>query len=199
MKWLSMALVLLVAGCASVGGRSYHPAKSVEKKAFARADRSISPNAVRADYVSYRGTEVAWAGIIKNVQYSETERTYLIAFEVEHCGFDWMEHGGNETFRLTSPGEGTFTAGWYANKPTRVSYLKLLAAPGDMLIVYGKPHQMKNGVVQLAATAIRPVKAGGFSVVEAPVKAVAQPAVRKGGDRARALDALDSMVTPAGE
>ncbi|WP_372808225.1 hypothetical protein [Pontiella sp.] len=197
MKWLVLvAAVLVVSGCASVGERGYRPATHAEKKAFARADRSVSPQAVRSDFVSYGGMEVAWAGIIKNVQYSETERTYLIAFEVEHCGFDWTERGGTEPFRLTAPGEGTFTAGWYANKPTRVSYLQLLAAPGDMLIVYGKPHQMKNGVVQLAATAIRPVKVGGFAIHPSakPQPAPAAARMPESGNRA-----LDSLTLPPDE
>ena len=38
-----------------------------------------------------------------------------------------------------------------------------------MLIAYGKPYQMKAGIIQLAATAVRPIRVKDFTIeVEAP-------------------------------
>ncbi|VGO15519.1 hypothetical protein PDESU_04102 [Pontiella desulfatans] len=200
MKVSGFMALLLLAGCASVREQAYQPHKSAEKKAFARVDRTIGPDAVRANYVALAETELAWAGIIKDVQYNETERTFQVAFEIEYHDFDWVDHGGGQPFRLSAEGGGIFTAGWYASKPTRISYLKLLAAPGDMIIVYGKPFSMANGVIQLAATAIRPVKQGGFSFLEPIAESAEPPVVDEGvpeasgeNHREQAIKTLESL------
>ena len=166
MRHLVLLGLLSLVGCASVEQGSYRPVKGKEKQAFARADRDVSPADVRKDFQALENTEVAWAGIIKDVQFNETERTIQVAFQIEHRGFDWKNHGGGKPFRLSAEGDGLFRAGWVVDKPTRISYLKMLAAPGDMLIVYGKPYRMKDWVIQLSATAIRPVRAGDYSVAE---------------------------------
>jgi hypothetical protein len=166
MRYVVLFGLLSLVGCASVEQGAYRPVKSKEKQAFARADRGVAPADVKKNFRALENTEVAWAGIIKDVQFNETERTFQVAFEVEHRGFDWKDHGGGAPFRLSSEGDGLFRAGWVVDKPTRISYLKMLAGPGDMLIVYGKPYRMKDWVIQLAATAIRPVRDSDFIVVE---------------------------------
>jgi hypothetical protein len=200
MKFCAILTVLLVAGCASVGERAYSPAKSREKKAYKKADRGITPLNVQTNFDAFVKMEVAWAGIIKDVQYNETERTFQVAFEVEHRGFDWIDHGGKQPFRLDSGGDGMFRTGWVVDKPTRISYLQMLAAPGDMLIVYGKPYRMKEGVVQLAATALRPIKQDHYAIREGETAAspsMELPAEPSQEDvkspRNRTLEILESM------
>ena len=158
--------VLAVAGCRTVDPGMHHPKTDKEKKAFARANLETTPEQVRKDFESLRNTEVAWAGIIRDVQYKETERTIQVAFKVEHRYFDWMDYGGAQPFHLSTEGEGMFVAGWPVNKPTRIGYLKALVKPGDMLIVYGKPYSVFNNIVHLAASAIRPVKAKDYAETE---------------------------------
>jgi hypothetical protein len=199
MKFCAVVALLILSGCATVGERAYSPAKSREKKAFVRADRSIAPLTVQTNFDAFLDAEVAWAGIITDVQYNETERTVQVAFEVEHRGFDWINHGGKRPFQLGAKGDGMFRTGWEVDKPTRISYLKLLAAPGDMIIVYGKPYRMKEGVVQLAATALRPIKEERFSIRETVVDDAFEPdrptTVPSAGSEIHhhALEILESM------
>ena len=155
---------LLLAGCATIEKGAYHPRSGKEKQAFARANRDVTPSAVKKDFQTLKNSELAWAGVIKDVQYKETERTIQVAFEVDHRHFDWKDYGGGEPYRLSIEGDGIFIVGWVVDKPTRISYLKSLAKPGDMLIAYGKPYRMTDGVVQLAATAVRPVSSGDYVV-----------------------------------
>jgi len=117
-----------------------------------------------------REQEVAWAGVIEDVQYRETERTVQVAFRVDHRSFDWKNHGGSRPYQLSKKGDGVFMAGWVVQKPTRISFLKTLSRPGDMIIVYGTPYRMKKGIIQLSASAIRPISEKDYSI------AVAEPA-----------------------
>ena len=163
-RYLVFLSVLLSFGCASVKESAYKPYKTREKKAFSRADRAVEIIDVQTNFQAYVGTEVAWAGIIEDIQFKETERTIQVAFSVEHREFDWVDHGGGVPYQLSAEGQGGFKAGWVVDKPARISYLKALAKPGYMIVIYGKPYRMENGVVQLAATAVRPIKAGEFRV-----------------------------------
>ena len=163
-RYVVMLAVVLSWGCASMEDTSYKPYKNREKKAFSRADRSISILDVQTNFQAHVGTELAWAGIIEDVQYKETERTIQVAFKVEHREFDWMDHGGGTPYHLAAEGQGSFRAGWIVDKPARISHLKTLAKPGDMIVVYGQLYRMEDGVVQLAATAVRPIKTADFKV-----------------------------------
>ena len=156
--------VVVFSGCATVEQGAYHPDSGNEKRAFAQANRDLSPADVKNDFQTLRNSKLAWAGIIKDVQYKETERTIQVAFEVEHRHFDWKDHGGGKPYHLSVEGDGIFIVGWEVDKPTRISYLKSLAKPGDMLIAYGKPYRVTDGVVQLAATAVRPVSIHDYVV-----------------------------------
>lgn len=158
-RFILLAGVFL-AGCATVPDGEYRPAGGQERAAFAKADLAISPAAVRAGFAALQGRDVAWAGIIKDIQYKETERTIQVAFMVEHRHFDWKERGGKKPFQLSAGGDGAFVAGWTVAKPTSIGYLKTLAAPGDLLIVYGAPYRIAaDGAIQLTATAVRPIAA----------------------------------------
>ena len=165
MKRFLLLGMVLVAGCSTVERGRYRPRSGNEKKAHGRADRSVSPADVKADFAAFANTEVAWAGIISDVQFKETERTIQVAFQVEHRDFDWKDHGGGKPYRLSSTGEGLFLAGWTVNKPARIDYLRSRAKSGYMIVVHGKPYQTRAGVVQLSATAVRPVKTGDFELL----------------------------------
>jgi hypothetical protein len=151
--------VIFLSGCAMQRNTAYRPYKSREKKAFSQADRSIGLMEVQTNFNAYVTNEVVWAGIIEDVQFKETERTVQVAFEVDQRDFNW-----EKPYQLSAEGEGRFRAGWVIDKPTRISVLQSRAQPGYMIIIYGKPFKMQNGVVQLAATAVRPIKTSKFSV-----------------------------------
>lgn len=157
-------LLLALAGCATMDDGAYRPKSYKEKQAFAIADRSVTPQQVRTNFHGHVETEVAWAGIIKDIRYKEEERVIQVAFQVEHRDFDWTQ-----PIRISAEGQGEFVVGWSARKPNTITHLKSLAKPGDMLIAYGKPYQMKADIIQLAATAVRPIRVKDFTIeVEAP-------------------------------
>ena len=167
-RFWRLVFVLAVAGCASMEKAvDYRPKSSREKQAVFRADREVSPDDVRADFHAHERTEIAWAGVIRDIQFKETERTIQVAFDIEHRGFDWKDHGGSVPYRLSPEGQGRFVAGWTVDKPARIDYLRSLAKPGCMILVYGKPYRMADGVIQIAATSVRPIKSSDFQTVEA--------------------------------
>jgi len=165
--FVMLCAILFLVGCATVEKGAYPPKSSKEKKAFAQASREIQPKDVRADFHAAEKSVMAWAGVIKDIQYKETERTVQVAFKVDHRNFDWKDHGGSTPYQLSAEGDGIFLAGWTVQKPTRISYLKTLSKPGDMLIVYGTPYRMTGGsLIQLKASAIRSIHEGNYRVVE---------------------------------
>ncbi|MDZ8119788.1 hypothetical protein [Pontiella agarivorans] len=148
----------VLAGCASTGPRAYKPYKSREKKAFGRADRAVNFHDVKTNFQAYAETEVAWAGIIDDIQFKETERTIQVAFDIDYRDFDWKYHKRGNPYRLSAESGGRIKAGWTVDKPARISYLKTLAKPGYMIVVYGRPWDLDDDTIQLAATAVRPIK-----------------------------------------
>ncbi|MBT8046039.1 MAG: hypothetical protein KJN67_02620, partial [Pontiella sp.] len=140
---------MLLAGCTTFNDGLYRPVSGREKKAFARADQAISPADVRRDFDTFNTREVAWAGIIKDIRFKETERTIQVAFQVEHRHFDWLTHTGRAGYRLSAAGDGEFMVGWSVRKPTSVGRLMAQAKPGYMLVAYGKPYRIMDGVIQL--------------------------------------------------
>lgn len=166
---LTVLSIALVTGCASTGTKPYQPTSPTEKEAFSIADKTISMEDVRANFNAYkRDSEIAWAGIIKKVQFAEKERSVQVGFVIEHHDFDWTKHSSGPEFQLSKESSGTFLAGWVVQKPTRISYLKQLAKPGDMIIVYGKPHRIKGSTIHIIASAIHPIPAKEFTLIDTP-------------------------------
>lgn len=165
MKSFLLLSLIAVTGCSTMKEKDYRPKSGREKKAFETASRGIPLSYVYDDFDSFRRVELAWAGIIQDVQFKEMDRTIQVAFEVDHRKFDWSSHGGIKPFHLSEQGDGVFTAGWVVQKPARISYLKALAKPGYMILVYGKPYQVNDGIIQLKATAVRPVSPGNFEII----------------------------------
>ncbi|QBG47533.1 hypothetical protein EGM51_09065 [Verrucomicrobia bacterium S94] len=155
----------MLAGCASTGSKVYKPHSSREKKAFVRADRSVTFADVQTNFQTYLETEVAWAGVIRGIEFKETERTIQVAFDIDYHDFDWRNYGGGKPYRLAAENGGRFKAGWTVDKPTRISYLKTLAKPGYMILVYGKPWRRDDTAVLLAATAVRLVSTGDYELL----------------------------------
>lgn len=165
-KTVLVVMAMISCGCAMMGSPSdYRPNSSREKMALSKAELDITPNDVRDHFHGYLGRNLAWAGIIKSVQFNETLRTIQVAFEVEHRAFDWKKHGGHKPYRLSAEGEGVFTAGWTVQKPTSIQHLRSLADEGDMLLVYGRIYRLQDDVVQVEATAVRPIKKDEFQEV----------------------------------
>ena len=108
MKRFLILSLLTVAGCSTFHETDYHPKSSKEKKAYVTAVRGIPLSYVQDDLERHLGVEVGWAGIIKDIQFKETERTIQVAFEVEHREFDWRDHGGGRPYHLSAKGDGLF-------------------------------------------------------------------------------------------
>jgi len=162
---LGLLVVLGLVGCASTESKDYRPYKSREKKAYARADRSVSFEDVKTNFQAHVETEVAWAGIINDIQFKEMERTIQVAFDIDQRAFDWQKHGDGKSYKLSATSGGNLTAGWTVDKPARISYLQTLAKPGYMIVIYGKPWKRIGDRIQLAATAVRPIKPGNYEIL----------------------------------
>jgi hypothetical protein len=165
MKNLALMGVLVLVGCTTIDTGTYRPKSGKEKAAFARSVSDVSPSDVQKDFHSLETTEMVWAGVISDIQFKETERTVQVAFQIDHRSFDWKDYGGGKPYRLSAEGDGPFVAGWTVDKPTSIAKLKAQAKPGYMILVYGKPYQMRGGVVQLSATALRLIKADDYEVL----------------------------------
>ncbi|VGO22802.1 hypothetical protein [Pontiella sulfatireligans] len=187
-KQVACLAVLALVGCSTTRNGAYRPKSGNEKEAYARAWLDVSPDDVRKDFQSLYQTEVAWAGIIKEIEFRESEREVSVAFLVEHRNFDWKDHGGGRSYQLEAEGEGVFAVGWKVEKPTSISYLKSLADAGDMLVAYGRPVRIRKGTIQLSATAVRPISADDYSIAgaepmaELPEEPVAEPQEKSEAD-----------------
>ncbi len=162
--------LLILTGCATMEDGVYRPKSSKEKAAFSKAVKDVSPADVRQNFRALESTEMAWAGVIKDIQFKETERTIQVAFQIDHRSFDWTDHGGDKPYRLSSTGDGVFVAGWIVRKPTTIGKLKTEAKAGYMMLVYGKPYQMKEGVIQVSTSALRLIKTNDYEVMDVAVE-----------------------------
>lgn len=164
-KWIAGMAVVLLAGCSTVKTGSYRPDSPKERTAYRRASKMIALADVQEDRGAYLEQMVAWAGVIEDVKFRQTERAVQIAFSVRQHDFDWLEPQGEALYELSTESDGIFFAGLSVPMPTQISYLKGLAEKGDMLIVYGKPVP-GNGTVQLRAKTVRAIDRQDFAIID---------------------------------
>ena len=146
-------LLLLCFLSACPGSRAYQPLPVWEAKFFAEARRDVYPDDVRRSPESYAKTLVAWTGIIRRVEYRQEAGMDVARFTVEHHYFDWIEDRGaqREVFFLSPRGEGTFVTAWNITAAEEKQFIKQLAE-GDMMVAYGYPSAIRDGVIALHPT-----------------------------------------------
>lgn len=114
------------------------------------ARRDVYPGDVLQHLEEHAGHTVAWAGVIRAFTVSEEAGQRVVRLDVEHRYFDWIEDHGiqPERFFLSPRGEGTFRVAWPA-PPRDRGERSVLIHVGDMLVSYGRPSVVRDGVVGL--------------------------------------------------
>jgi len=156
-------------GCGLV--RPYKCNSDFEQNIFNIASRNIHPDDVRVMPKEYlHNAVVAWAGTIIECTISEKEDEADARLLVEHHHFDWLEDFklGENIFILSARGEGSFKTVW----PLRLDYgmeeLKRWTAKGNMVVIYGMPVSVENGIIELEANCVRFILPGRFKFADIP-------------------------------
>lgn len=121
-----------------MNSQQYKPSTKDGRNIFKIADKEIYPRDVLSHKDSMRDKWIAWAGIVKKVEYLDTNFGPAARVIIEHHFFDWIEdHGAqNELFFLSPRGEADFEIFIPVNaKKPENERLPL----GIMAVVIGKP------------------------------------------------------------
>jgi len=151
----------LLSGCFCappiMGSRLYRPISDWEQREYDKANRYIYPDDVRSDIAKYQSTTIAWAGIIKDTEVTQTPEGPDIYYVLEHHYYDWIEdiNPRQQWVWLSPRGEGTFITKWSVKKDTTQSEIDGMTKLGDLQIVYGTPQEVKDGVIAIEASYIR--------------------------------------------
>ncbi len=146
-----MVAVLLVAaaavsGCAtdnSMSSRAYTPPDKADREVFSKARRDVYPKQVRENPARYRDVNIAWAGIVKDVDVVRSKSGLSVVVLVEHHYFDWIEdHGAQpEVFFLSPRGEGNFMIILEPKREMTKDEARKLLPAGTMLVAVGQIYQ----------------------------------------------------------
>lgn len=125
-----------------------------EAREMARASRDVYPDEVRADLAGHRA-ELAWAGLLRSMEFIGDREHPAIRLTIEHHYFDWVEdHGAQRELYLLSPrGEGTFRCTWPIDPSWDHEAMRREGPPGSLMVVYGTPERLDGAVVDLGQAA----------------------------------------------
>lgn len=152
-----LSLTLLLAGCNPLA-MPYKPMSEREQRVFEKADRLVFPEDVRGAPADYRGSMVAWPGIVVKREFRERLGRTEVEFVLEHHYYDWVESKGFEDERilLSRKGEGRFRTAWHIRSRKRLWKIENASDVGSLLIVYGTPESVEDdGTVILDSKYLR--------------------------------------------
>lgn len=155
-----LVVLLLLGGCV----RNYSPQSSWESQEFQRSDFTIHPNDVRFKLSQWRDFQIAWAGIIQEVEFYQTESSYEVILLMEHHYFDWKEENfePDQMYYLSSVGQGLFQTNWYLKKSADLEYFKSRFTVGNLAIVYALPDTVVEEVVLVKSRYLRIIDRKNF-------------------------------------
>jgi hypothetical protein len=145
---LTLLSLVLFSGCFP-HTKSYQPVSTWEKQNFEQANRNIFPDDVRTDLPKLPNIMLVWPGAVLESKFIEHTDQLEIQFTLEHHYYDWLEdYSIQKEIIFPSPkGEGIFRTSWF---------MKKASAPGNLIIVYGKPKQINDDKsITLTSTYIR--------------------------------------------
>ncbi|HET6248887.1 MAG TPA: hypothetical protein VFE47_14415 [Tepidisphaeraceae bacterium] len=132
-------IAIALTGCTN----DYRPASSWERSVYQTARKDAFPNQVRDQPGNYSNTLVAWVGLLVsgNIHNEDPDHPY-VSLVVEHHYYDWLEDHSTQRQRyfLSPRGEGQFRCIWPLKKEWNLDEMRRLIVPGDMMVVYGTPH-----------------------------------------------------------
>ena len=157
---IEMLSIVLFASMVLIGcphSQLYRGLSEGEQEHFSKANREIYPNDVRSNFQQNSSIKVAWPGFITEAKWDEKEGAYATTFVLEHHYYDWILDYSiqKEKLFLSSRGEGAF-ATICPSKPEQKSQTS--SATGNLLIVYGTPERLEEGVVFLTCDYARFIK-----------------------------------------
>ena len=135
---------LLLSGCPH--SKKYRGLSEVEQDQFNKANRDIYPNDVRNNIQHFQSDKVAWPGLITEAKWMEKDGTFATKFLIEHHYYDWiLDYSIQKGKIFLSPrGEGSF-ATVCPSRPDQETIVT--TAPANLLIVYGMPEKVEEGIV----------------------------------------------------
>jgi hypothetical protein len=150
---LLLALAAVESACMMPSATPYRAATTAEQALLARSRRDFLPADAKRDPDATKAL-VAWTGILREVDETEGETTFL----VDHRYWDWVVDLGTQKVKifLSPRGEGVFR---FSVGGTEGRWLAEHATVGEMLIVYGVPLRDDS---RNEATVLRYVHARGF-------------------------------------
>lgn len=142
------------------GTERFNPTGRIEKQYFQLSDSSVFPKDVQSDLKRYSDKMVSWTGIIEKLELLDPEEDPLHShwkIHARHHYYDWLiDHGlQKEKFLLSHKGEGRFVATVVVNRlqgaqrQQMVQHIEKQYRTGNMVIAYGKPEKVIDGVVIL--------------------------------------------------
>lgn len=161
----ALAAFVLVVVATAPSSRDYQPASPAEKAEMDRSTYSVHPDDVRAD-IDHHRVQVAWTGVLRDVQFSGAPEKPTVSALVDHHYFDWIDDRSARSERfLPSPrGEGQFRFTRPLSPAWDIAAMKEAAPPGSMVVVYGTPSKIEGAVVDLGEAAYaRVIPIGRFS------------------------------------
>lgn len=172
---ITLAMIACILGligcCAAVlmgapSSRDYKPASPWEQREMVRSTRSVYPDDVRANLAARR-VPVAWAGILRQVEFIGEPARPMLRLTVEHHYFDWIEDRGaqRELYFLSPRGEGTFRCVWPLRREWDMAEMRRITVPGLMAVIYGTPERLDGAVIDLGqASYARLFPPGSYSM-----------------------------------
>ncbi|MGZ3770819.1 MAG: hypothetical protein ACXVCP_15150 [Bdellovibrio sp.] len=142
-------LALNLWGCIHTS-RLYEPNSKVEQPFFEQSEKNISFNEVFNNCQSFIDKQIAWTGVIRNVEVNEIKEEKSDGIEVmmtvEHHSFDWVNDTTvQKKFWLSNDTAGNFKAVLiFSNNLKSYNKNNITEAaktyPGKMFIGYGNPN-----------------------------------------------------------
>lgn len=178
------SIFLFISGCV----RNYSPQSPWENREFENSDFTIHPNDIRFNVSLWKDFQLAWAGIIQESEFYETETSYEVILLMEHHYFDWKEENfePDQMYYLSAFGQGLFQTNWNLKKSADLEYFKTRFAVGNLAIVYALPDTVIDEVVLVRSRYIRIIDRKNFRADQSdyiPKEISQPPGYHQGTDR----------------
>jgi len=162
---LICCVVLL--GCPGLvpGSKMYQGLSADEEEHFKKANRELYPNDVRNNLQQYQSSKIAWPGLIVELKSTQKEGRLETKLLVEHHYYDWvLDYSIQwEKIFLSPRGEGPFATVCVSRPDASASKeFQSYVAVGNLLILYGTPEKVEEGIIFVTCEYPRFITKGWF-------------------------------------
>jgi hypothetical protein len=137
--------------------RGYQPHSVWERDVYHQSNFKIHPDDVREKLKRYRKEQIAWVGIIQEVEFYDNPANYEIILLLEHRYFDWNLDVTDDPqiFYPSTRGEGLFQTTWFLKKSADLEYFSERFEPENLAMVYAVPDTVIDDIVLVKSRYIR--------------------------------------------